>query len=100
MFSSFIMCKNHPELLEVQIVFRALGAEMSMHMMKEENILFPYITRMEQAVQSGHPLARPPFGSVGNPIHMMMMEHDSAGEGMREMRRLTIAYAPPPEARR
>jgi regulator of cell morphogenesis and NO signaling len=90
--------KNHPELLEVQKVFRGLGAEMSMHMMKEENILFPYLTRMEQSVQAGRPAARPPFGSVENPIHMMMMEHDSAGDALRELRRLTADYTPPADA--
>ncbi len=90
--------KNHPELPEVQKVFSGLGAELSMHMMKEENILFPYLTRMEQAIQSGHPGIRPPFGTVENPIHMMMMEHDSAGDALRELRRLTSDYAAPADA--
>jgi regulator of cell morphogenesis and NO signaling len=86
---------NHPELLEVQKVFRAVGAELSMHMMKEEQILFPYLVHMEQAVQAGRSVPPPPFGSVGNPIHMMMMEHDSAGDALRELRRLTSDYAVP-----
>ena len=90
--------KNHPELLEAQSVFRALGAELSTHLMKEENILFPYINRMEETVLSGQPSPRPPFGSVGNPIHMMLMEHDSAGEALRELRRLTNDYAAPADA--
>ena len=90
--------KNHPELLEVQKVFRGLGAELSTHLMKEENILFPYIARAEASVRAGRPAARPPFGSVGNPIHMMMMEHDSAGEALRELRCLTADYAPPSDA--
>ena len=68
------------------------------HLMKEENILFPYIIRMEATIQSGRPAARPPFGSVGNPIHMMMMEHDSAGDALRELRRLTNDYAAPADA--
>ena len=86
---------NHAELLEVQKVFRAVGAELSMHMMKEEQILFPYLVHMEQAVQAGRSVPPPPFGSVGNPIHMMMMEHDSAGDALRELRRLTSDYAVP-----
>jgi len=90
--------KNHPELLDVQKVFRALGAELSTHMMKEENILFPYLKRMEQTLQAGRPAGRPPFGSVENPIHMMMMEHDSAGDALRELRRLTADYTPPADA--
>ena len=89
---------NHPELVEVQKAFRGLGAELSMHMMKEENILFPYLVRMEQTIQSGRPAARPPFGSVENPIHMMIMEHDSAGDALRELRRLTTDYSAPADA--
>ena len=90
--------KNHPELLQVQTVFRGLGAELSTHLMKEENILFPYIARMEQAVAAGRPLPQPPFGTVGNPIHMMMMEHDSAGDALRELHHLTNDFAPPADA--
>ena len=90
--------KNHPELLEVQQVFRGVGGELTMHMMKEENILFPYVGRMEQSLLAGRPAARPPFGSVGNPIHMMMMEHDSAGEALRELRKLTSDYSAPSDA--
>lgn len=90
--------KNHPELLEVQSVFRALGAELATHLMKEENVLFPYVARMEETVLSGRIAARPPFGSVENPIQMMLMEHDSAGDALRELRRLTNDYSAPADA--
>ncbi len=90
--------KNHPELSDVQQVFRGLGSELSSHLMKEENILFPHIARMEATVQAGRPVPRPPFGTVGNPIHMMMMEHDSAGDAVRELRRLTNDYSAPADA--
>ena len=49
-------------------------------MMKEEIVLFPYIERVEETVIQKEPLLPPPFGSVGNPVAMMMHEHDSAGE--------------------
>jgi regulator of cell morphogenesis and NO signaling len=39
-----------------------------------------------------------PFGTVNNPIRMMMMEHDTAGEILREMRALTSDYKVPPDA--
>jgi regulator of cell morphogenesis and NO signaling len=90
--------QNHPELNAARDVFAGLAAELSSHLMKEENILFPYVARMEATVKAGRPAARPPFGSVGNPIHMMMMEHDSAGDALRELRRLTNDYTPPADA--
>jgi regulator of cell morphogenesis and NO signaling len=46
-------------------------------MMKEEMVLFPYIVRMEEAVIQKEPVLPPPFGSVENPVVMIMHEHDS-----------------------
>lgn len=86
---------RHPELFEVQKMFRELGAELASHMMKEEQILFPYIVRAEQASAPGRPPIAPPFGTVRNPIQMMIMEHDSAGDLLREIRSITQDYTPP-----
>jgi regulator of cell morphogenesis and NO signaling len=72
---------NHPELLQVQSTFHSLGEELSSHLMKEEQILFPWIVQTE----SGESPASC-FGSVGNPIRMMMFEHDNAGAALREIR--------------
>jgi len=90
--------KNHPELLNVQGSFRGLAQELTMHMMKEEMVLFPYIVRMEEAVIQNEPVLPPPFGSVENPVSMMMDEHDSAGDALRAMREASSGYAPPPDA--
>jgi regulator of cell morphogenesis and NO signaling len=86
---------RHPELARVQSIFRGLDQELTMHMMKEEEILFPYIENMEAAVNAKHPLPPCMFGTVQNPVRMMMMEHDSAGAALREMRMITNSYAMP-----
>lgn len=85
----------HPELGKIQQVFQELSAEMSSHMMKEENILFPYIAAMESAVNGGRPKPRPAFGSVSNPVHMMELEHDSAGTTLKEIGTLSSNHEPP-----
>lgn len=69
-----------------------------MHLMKEENILFPYIVEMEKAKTSLQPVRRPMFGTVQNPVHMMVMEHDSAGDALRSIRRLSSDFAAPADA--
>ncbi len=86
---------NHPELTRVQSVFRELDQELTMHMMKEEEILFPYIEEMEAAVNAKRSLPSCMFGTVQNPVRMMMMEHDSAGDALREMRESTNSYVVP-----
>ncbi len=90
--------KNHPELLQVQQVFSALGEELRVHLMKEEQILFPYISRMEESAIAGEPAPPSCFGTVTNPIRMMMQEHDGAGEALRALRSLTGNYKLPADA--
>jgi regulator of cell morphogenesis and NO signaling len=38
-----------------------------------------------------------PFGTVENPIRVMMKEHDTAGELLREIRALSSDYSVPPD---
>jgi regulator of cell morphogenesis and NO signaling len=90
--------KNHPELQHVRATFRRLAQELTMHMMKEAAVLFPYIVRMEASVIQGEPVLPPPFGTVQNPVSMMMHEHDSAGEALRTMRQASAGYTAPGDA--
>jgi regulator of cell morphogenesis and NO signaling len=90
--------RNHSELVDAQHVFAGLAAELTTHMMKEEMVLFPYVTELERAVRSGTRAPHAPFGTVNNPVQMMEMEHESAGNALRELRSLTADYTPPPDA--
>ena len=89
---------THPETAKVNELFETLADELSMHLMKEEQILFPYIVRMEEAVLEKAPVLPPPFGTVQNPIRMMVSEHDSAGTILRELRAITSDYKAPEDA--
>jgi regulator of cell morphogenesis and NO signaling len=89
---------NHPELLHIRATFAGLAQELTMHMMKEEMVLFPYIVRMEESVIQNEPILPPPFGRVQNPISMMEHEHDSAGTALRAMRQASNGYTAPPDA--
>ncbi len=91
--------EKHPELFEVRDTFQALAAELAVHLMKEEQILFPYIVRLEEAQIAGE--SAPPstcFGSVENPIRMMEFEHENAGDALRDLRRITNGYQAPDDA--
>ena len=86
---------NHAELMKMRDDFQALAQELTTHMMKEERVLFPFIERMEEALIAGDPVIPAPFGTVNNPISMMMHEHDTAGNLLRSMRALSADYEPP-----
>ena len=86
---------KHPELLKVSELFQRLCADLKPHMFKEEHVLFPYIAATEEAEKKGQPVPFAPFGTVKNPIRMMMMEHDTAGDILRELRAVTTDYRVP-----
>jgi regulator of cell morphogenesis and NO signaling len=88
---------NHPELLRIQSLFQDLYRDLIPHMHKEEMILFPFIEQMDQAVSNGRPVPLPFFGTVQNPIRMMMMEHDRAGDILKELREVSSGYTVPPD---
>jgi regulator of cell morphogenesis and NO signaling len=87
-----------PTLLGLPEVFAELRAELDLHLHKEEMILFPAIAALEAAVEMGRPLPPTPFGTMANPISMMMAEHDSAGESLVRIREITRDFELPEHA--
>lgn len=90
--------KDYPDLKRMEAVFAAMAKELQMHLVKEEQTLFPYIARVEEAVRENAAVSWPPFGTVENPIRMMVLEHDQTDTELKEMRRLSKGYTPPPGA--
>lgn len=88
---------QHPELNEVQLLFQGCADELTVHMKKEELVLFPFIRKLELAKQNGTPV-NAQFGSVKNPIQNMMNEHTAEGERFRKIAELTNNYTPPQDA--
>lgn len=90
--------QNHRELTEVRELFEALSEELEPHMIKEESVIFPYTIQMEDTARNRRAPPRPPFGTVANPVRMMMLEHEDTGALLSQMRRVTSNYAIPPDA--
>jgi regulator of cell morphogenesis and NO signaling len=90
--------ENHPELIHLGELFKLLCADLRPHMFKEEQVLFPYILSMTEAKENNEAGPFAPFGTVNNPIRMMMREHDNVGEILRELRALTSDYEVPADA--
>ncbi len=88
---------NHVELLEIRETLVQLQEELIDHMQKEEAILFPYLQSMEQASVDQKPLLPPFFRTVLNPIEIMMTDHESAGQSLDHIRKLSSDFAVPPD---
>jgi regulator of cell morphogenesis and NO signaling len=87
--------RNHPELFGIQNQFGKLRADLEPHMLKEESVLFPYIIRMEEAAVGNQALPAPPFGTVRNPVRVMIAEHDAAGYILGRIREASSDYTVP-----
>ncbi len=89
---------RYPWLVQIQEYVHAIAAELSNHMHKEENVLFPYIKMLAMADREGRPVPPAPFGTIRNPIRMMEEEHSRAGDALSAIRRTTSNFTLPADA--
>lgn len=83
---------RRPELPEIARLVEEVAREMEEHMAEEEALVFPRI----KALAAGEAAeAEPPLRAL---IDEMEGEHDRAGELMRQIRRLSDGFRPPPDA--
>ena len=90
--------KNHPEMKKISEHFEELSDEMTNHMKKEEQILFPYLRQLAASKKQNKALAVPAFQTVRNPISAMESEHDRAGRIMASIGNMSNHYQPPEDA--
>jgi regulator of cell morphogenesis and NO signaling len=90
--------KDYPELLRVHEIFFGLKDELELHLRKEEAMLFPYLLAVETAKLGRLPFPACPFGTVANPVRVMMREHDSAEDCLQAIRTSTSDFSAPPGA--
>lgn len=96
------LCKvhgsRHPELFEIKELFEESVKDLGEHLVKEEQILFPFIRKMVESKTNNTDFEQPQFGTVENPVNMMMHEHTAEGERFEKISALSDAYTPPADA--
>ncbi len=99
---SFKVCsvhsEAHPELVMINRLVNTLESELSAHLLKEEKVLFPYITQIQKRSEDPNYSPSTDFDSVQVPIQIMLMEHESAGEIIDEIKSLNKNYSLPDDA--
>ncbi len=86
---------NHPELFEIRDLFNDSAGNLTMHLQKEELVLFPYIKKLAKAAAQEESLQTPGFGAVSNPIQMMLEEHEAEGSRFEKIAGLSKNYEVP-----
>jgi len=84
-----------PQLTNISELIEKLHAGMYAHIQKEEQVLFPFISQMDQESIVAYPPTHACFRSVTHPILMMEQEHESADNIMAELDGLTNHFEPP-----
>lgn len=86
---------HHPELAPIKSLVDEMASELTTHMAKEERILFPYIkTLVDKSGQQSFN----PFGTVQQPVNVMLMEHESVAGLIDEIKQLSNNYTLPEDA--
>lgn len=90
--------EHHPELFRIKELFFASAGDLTIHMQKEELMLFPFIKRLELAGESKSPFPKSPFGSVSNPIATLLADHQNEGDRFDQISGLSDNYQVPEDA--
>ncbi len=69
--------------------------DLDLHLMKEEQVLFPFILDLFDASEQEQTLEPMHCGSVANPIHVMVSDHEGELERYAAIARLTHDFAVP-----
>ncbi|MCU0359192.1 MAG: iron-sulfur cluster repair di-iron protein [Bacteroidia bacterium] len=89
---------DRPELIDIATLFADVADELTAHMFKEEQVLFPYIKQLSASHVNPATQQFPAFSSVEQPILMMEHEHEAVGELFLTIRTLSDNFTPPESA--
>lgn len=84
------------ELVEIQELFTEFTDEMARHIIKEEEILFPYFKKLVASARDHQSMEPATFGKLVKPIEMMESEHDDSHDIMDRIRELTNNFVASP----
>jgi regulator of cell morphogenesis and NO signaling len=86
--------ERFPFMQTVYELFKEVENEMTCHMRKEEEILFPRIKQLEQLTVTNEK-GSISAGFISGPVSVMEAEHEHAGEILYQIRSLTNNYTAP-----
>lgn len=89
---------NHPELLQINEWVQKLDRELFEHLAGEENELFPAIREMVKAKNSNTAYTKPANQQFSTLVAESEKEHDSVGDAIKSIDRLSNHYTVPEDA--
>ena len=78
-------------LTALPVCFRGMKEELEARLLQQETVLFPVLRDLDRKPQ----VAKRNWTEGSNPVHLMMVGHDSTAKALSEIRRITSNYRPP-----
>jgi regulator of cell morphogenesis and NO signaling len=85
---------TNPELVPMARLTAELHGEMFAHIGREEQIVFPFVARMEEEARTGYPEGEGAFHALHTPLARMQQDHDAASDILDELEQRTSLLTP------
>lgn len=94
--------ERSPQLYEIHKLFMKMVGEFRDHMLEEEEVFFPYLLQVENALRKMEPLPRTfeGYNLQTHPLRILLSDHGMMGSEWREIEKLTHHFEPPEGASR
>lgn len=85
---------DNKDYQEIQELFTEFTDDLARHLIKEEEILFPYFKKLVKSARDHQAVEPASFGKLVKPIEMMESEHDDSHDIMDRIKELTNNFTP------
>jgi regulator of cell morphogenesis and NO signaling len=86
---------NHPEVIQIDIIFNKIAGDMATHLREEEEVFFPAIKRAYATRTAGAAPETKDIATIMNSLNKLSHEHVKIGDAMHTIRHLAKEYAIP-----
>ncbi len=83
---------------EIKLLFTEFTDDLAIHLVKEEEVLFPYFKKLAVSKSLGSKVEPSNFGTLSKPIEMMEDDHDDSHDIMDKLKELTNNFTAPQDA--
>jgi regulator of cell morphogenesis and NO signaling len=86
---------HHPEVIEIAAIFDKIAADLELHLVEEEQVLFPAIRKIAELAKAGTAQDSGELQALKANLKTLTHEHDEIGAAIHAIRHLASDYAIP-----
>lgn len=86
---------HHPEVVEIAEIFAKVAKDLTLHLQKEEETLFPAIKRIVAARKNGNDASAEDLAILKSSLETLHQEHEEVGAAIHAIHRLSRGYEIP-----